>query len=288
MGVKEKVKSTFELPSEVVIVKFIKRKKGLAANVEDNHVISGGMLSGAKIKYCAPLERNGAIANVLTKEEKDFLEERLGGQNLSVYGPFWKDYFVSLYKDDAENRFDLSNPLDYISIKVLLSWTNEVAPDWKSRNDRSTYRFVITRENEEFKEKKAKLDVKKTAFKLYGKIEDDREKLLGVLKLLSNQPISADSKLDWIQGKVEEVLDTKPSVFLQVLQDPSLDVKMLINNAVDANIIQVKSNKYKTIDGLDLCEAGQIASFDNAVKYLQNPKNQEVKSLLEARIDNSK
>jgi hypothetical protein len=63
---------------------------------------------------------------------------------------------------------------------------------------------------------------------------------------------------------------------------------MLINNAVDANIIQVKSNKYKTIDGLDLCEAGQIASFDNAVKYLQNPKNQEVKSLLEARIDNSK
>ena len=122
---------------------------------------------------------------------------------------------------------------------------------------------------------------------MYGKIEDDRDKLLGVLKLLSNQPISSDSKLDWIQGKVEEILDEKPATFLNIVQDPALETKMVINKAVDAGLIKIRSNRYETVDGLELCEAGEIASFENAVRYLDSDKNQEVKSLLEARIDNA-
>lgn len=279
--------AAFTLPKEQVTVKFIKRKKGLAANVEDNHVISGGLLTGAKIKYCAPIDRSGAIKNVLSNVEKAFLENALGGTNLSVYGKFWEKFTVALAKDDASNRFDLSSPLDFISIRILESYVDEIASSWKERNDRPTYKFVITRDNEEFKEKKAKLDVKKHAWKLYGKMEDDREKLLGVLKLLSKQPISADSKLDWIQGKVELALDAKPSNFVNIVQDSALEVKMLINKAVDAGLITVRSNKYETVDGLELTEVGELPSFESAVRYLSNDKNQEVKSLLEARIDNA-
>ena len=36
--------SNFTLPNETVVVRFIKRKRGMAANVADNHIISGGML----------------------------------------------------------------------------------------------------------------------------------------------------------------------------------------------------------------------------------------------------
>ena len=283
----ETVEEVFQLPNEVVTVKFLPRKKGLAAHVDDNHVISGGMLSGSKIKYCAPIDRHGGIMNVLTKAEKTFLEYNTE-LKLSVYGDFWKTFWVHLYKDNAMNVFDLSVPIDYISIKVLESWKDEIAPSWKSRNDISTYKFAITRADEEFAEGKAKLDVKKNAFKMYGKIEDDREKLIGVLKLLTNQPISTDSKLMWLQGKVEEHLDAKPKSFLDIIQDPTFDTKVLINKCVDAGIIKRNGNKYGTVDGLELCEAGGLASFDNAVKYLENPKNQEVKSLLEARIDNTK
>ena len=49
-----------------------------------------------------------------------------------------------------------------------------------------------------------------------------------------------------------------------------------------------QSNLFTESTVLDLCEVDQIASFDNAVKYLSNNKNQEVKSLLEARVDNTK
>jgi hypothetical protein len=287
METKEVTKSAFTLPKDIVIVKFIKRKMGMSANVDENHVISGGMLSGSKKKFCAPLQRNGSVANILSPEEKTHLEE-LTNLNLSVYGDFWTTFFVSLYKDDANNRFDMSNPMDYISIKILESLKNDIAHSWNDRNKKQTYQFVITRSDEEFKEKKVKLDTKKQAFKLYGKIEDDKEKLIGILKLLTNQPISADSKLEWIQGKVEEYLDSMPSSFLSILEDKSFETKVLINKGVDSGLIIRNANKYATVDGLDLCENGEIASFDNAVKYLEHPKNQEVRLLIEARIDNSK
>jgi len=92
----------------------------MAAHVDENHVISGGMLSGSRKKFCAPLQKNGNIANILTAEEKEFLEKETG-LNLSVYGEFWQTFYVSLFKDDANNRFDMSNPMDYISIRILES-----------------------------------------------------------------------------------------------------------------------------------------------------------------------
>jgi hypothetical protein len=280
----KEVKGTFMLPEETITVKYIKRKKGLAANVSDDHVISGGMLSGAKRKYAAPLQKNGSVANVLTKEEKFYLEEATG-LKLSVYGEFWENFYVSLFKDDANNLLDLSKPMDYISYKVLLSLKNDIAPSWSERRKKGTYDFVITSSDEEFKEKKAKLDVKKTAFKMYGKIEDDKDKLLGILKLLSNQPVSDESALNWIQGKVEEYLDTTPKLFLDIIQDPSFNTKVLINKAVEQGYIKRNGNLYVTVDGLELAEAGQPASFENAVRYLDNDKYQEVRLLIEARIN---
>lgn len=288
MGVKkEKTKSEFTLPDEVVTVKYIKRRKGMAASVDENHVISGGMLTNSKRKFSAPLQRNGSIANILTAEEKEYLEGVLG-INLSVYGDFWTNQFVTLHKDDASNKFDLSDPMSYIQVRLLESLGETIAKDWSTRNHKQTYQFAITREDEIPNEKKAKLDNKKLAFKLYGKIEDDKDKLLGVLKLLSNQPISKDSKLNWVQGKVEEYVDTMPTSFINVVNDASFDTKVLINNATDVGIILRNGNKYRTADGLDLSNSGQIPTFDNAVTYLDNPKNQEVRNIIEAKLDKVK
>lgn len=286
MAIKE-AKGAFVLPNETVTVKFIKRKIGLAANVNDDHVISGGMLSGAKKKFYAPLQRNGAIANILSKDEKAYLED-ITGLNLSVYGDFWTTFNVSLFKDDANNIFNLNNPMDFISVRLLEALTNDIALKWKDRRKKGTYQFVITRSDEEFKEKKTKLDSKKDAWKAYGKIEDDKDKLIAILKMMSNQRISEDSKLPWIQGRVEEKLDANPSSFLTIIKDPSFDTKVIIQKAIDAGYIIRKGNLYSTVDGLELAENGAIASFDNAVKYLDTPKYQDVRSLLEARIDNAK
>ena len=123
---------------------------------------------------------------------------------------------------------------------------------------------------------------------MYGKIEDDKDKLLGVLKLLTNKPISKDSKLEWIQNKVEEFIDTMPSQFVNVINDKFFYTKLLINTAIDKGIIVKNNNKYSTIDGLELCNSGELPTFDNAVAYLDNPKNQEIRDLIEAKPKQNK
>ena len=113
------IKSNFTLPNEIVVIRYINRNRGMAANVDKNHVISGGLMSKAVRKFCTPLMRNGSIANILTADEKEYLES-ITGLNLSVYGDFWNNFRVALHKEDANNRLDLSNPMDYISYKILL------------------------------------------------------------------------------------------------------------------------------------------------------------------------
>jgi len=273
--------SVFTLPKEVITVKYIKRKKGMASNVNDEHIISGGMLSGSVKRFQAPLLRNGSIKNVLSNEEKECIE-KLTGLNLSIYGEFWTNHFVSLFKDD--NRFDLENPMDYISYKILLNLKDDIAETWADRNKKQTYQFVITSGDEEFSEKKQGFDNKKEAFKLYGKIEDDKNKLIGILGLLANKPVSQDATLNWIQGQVEEFLDKKPEAFVTLLKDSKLETKLLIQQAENAGVVKTSGGKYSTIDGLKLCENGQIPTFENAIAYLDNPKHQEVRSLIEAKL----
>jgi hypothetical protein len=281
----KELENKFTLPNTIVNIKYLKRKKGMASSVSEDHVISGGMLSGAVKRFQCPLLRNGSLANVLTNDEKEFLEKSTG-LNLSVYSEFWGNHFVSLFKDD--NRLDLGNPLDYISYKILLNLKDDVSPTWAERDRKQTYQFVITSNDEELNERKVSFDVKKEAFKLYGKIEDDKDKLIGVLGLLTNKPISKDSALTWVQTQVEAFLDSKPESFVSIMKDKSLDTKLLVQEGVDNKIILKVSNKYKTADGLDLCENGQLPTFENAVSYLDNPKHQDVRSFIEAKLNNKK
>lgn len=276
----------FTLPNKRVVVKYIMRNRGMASSVDKSHVISGNMLKGATKKYTAPLLRNGSIANVLTSQEKEYLEKEMGGVDLSVYSDFWNDTYVSLQKTD--NRLDLTNINDYIAYKILLSNKNLIAPNWASRNDKMSYEFVIVEEGAELKENKKKYDAKKEAFKLYGKIEEDRRLLLGVLKLLTNKPISNNPTLDWLQAQVEERIDTEPSKFIGLIKDGSFHTKLLINEGVDVGVIVKESNKYSTVDGLELCEADEIPTFSNAVRYLDSDRNEEVRSLIEAKINNAR
>jgi len=279
------VLSKFTLPKEKVIVRYISRNTGMASNVDKNHVISGGMLEGSRRTFVAPLLRSNVVANVLTNDEKEFLEEETK-LDLSVYKDFWKEQIVSLYKGD--NHLDLSIPSDYISYKILLANTDSISPDWESRFKKQTYQFAITSEDDEFIEKKKGFDKKKEAFKLYGKIEDDRAKLIGIFKLLSSKPIADTTSLEWIQSKVEEFIDVKPEKFVALFNDSSLETKLLITEGVNKGVIKIKGNKYATEDGLQICENGEVPTFENAVRYLDNPKHQEIRTLIEAKINSKK
>ena len=283
------VKEGFMLPQEKVTIKFIKRNKGLAADVSESHVISGGMVEGATRKFCVPLQRGGGLKNVLTTEEKEYFENgHFRGVNLSIYSDFWHSKNVALEKLDT--ILDLSIPEDYLKYKILLAWQDVIAPSLEEykRTNKGTYQFYMTRTGEELKDRSKKLDLIKTAWKEYYKIEDNRDVLVSIIYLMSGKKLSDNSTMKFINTEVETLVDSRTKDFLNLIEDPNFETKTLIALAENVGIVVKKNGKYETVDGLTLAKEGEIASLQNAVKYLIDPKNQEVRDLIEARVKNTK
>ncbi len=281
------------LKNEKVIVRFISRARGMVT--DPRHVLFGGMAAGSKMKLTTPLLRSGGYADVLTKEEKKFLEYKLGLEPnaLSVHNRtnnFWSDANeqgigrVELIKGD--NPFDLSNPIDYIKYKIVLYNKDIVAPSMQALQDKpkATYKFVIINEGDTAKTANIKVNLKAQAYMEFGRIRDDKAKMRIIIETIDGRPTASNSKVEYLQGKIGELIEANTKMFLQVVRDPMLDNKVLIKKAIEAGIIANRGNYLYVKDGnLPLCENGQEPTLNIAAKYLSLPKNQELKFSIEAK-----
>lgn len=277
------------LTKEKVRVKFIKRQKGTISNPK--HVAFGGMLEGAEKVLVPKKLRDGRYTNILTDSEKAFLENelRLNEGDLSIYkkdNNYWDGCTVRLTKDDL--ILDKSDPHQYIQYKVLLSNDNLVAPSLDSINNKATYLYVLIEEGEEERQKVRKLTSKQSAFKYFGKYEDDKESLKYVLRTLG-KVTAKNTKLNTLQGWVGDYIDSDAGMVHKIFEDEYFATKVLINTAVDLGVIKVMNEEFfdaqtdkKLVDG------NKKADMLEAAKYLNNPRNQEVKFAIQARIDNAR
>lgn len=279
----------FTLPNERVTIKFIKRRVGIAADVKDNHVISGGMLEGSYRKFPVPMLRNGGLKNVLTKAEKEFFEtEVYQGKSLSMYSDFWDNRYVTLEKLDT--ILDLSLPEDYIKYKILLGWDSIIAPSLTVYKESPTmaYQFYLEKEGEDIKLQSKSLSITKKAWKNFNKIESNRDVLSAVIFLMAGKQVASNASLEYLNTEVERLVDVKPEQFNDLIEDAQFETKILIANAERAGIIKKVKGAYETKDGLPITEKGQPATISNVVAFLNDPVNNEVKELILSRLDNIK
>ncbi len=89
MAAAKKTVRTDFLEDKIVSVKFIKNERNGIKDVK--HVAYGGLLNGAEFAIPAPTMNNGKMKNLLTDVEKEGLEFKLNGIDLSIYGDFWKE-----------------------------------------------------------------------------------------------------------------------------------------------------------------------------------------------------
>lgn len=282
------------LRNEKVIVRFIARAKGMIT--DPRHILFGGMAAGSKIKFTTPLLRSGQYADVLTKEEKKFLEYKLGLEPnaLSVHNRtnnFWSDANeqgigrIELIKGD--NPLDLSQPIDYIKYKILLNNKDQIAPSIQVLQDKpkATYKFVIISESDTAKAANTKVTIKAQAYMEFGKINEDKEKMRVIIETIDGRPTAANSTVEYLQGKIGELIEANTKMFLQVVKDPFLDNKVLIKKAIEAGLISNRGNYLYLRDGnVPLCEHGQEPTMNIAAKYLSLPKHQELKFSIEAKL----
>lgn len=283
------------LRNERIIVRHVPKLTGMWGN-NPKHILAGGMAEGAVRTFVVPRLSSGMFVNVLTDKEKSFLEEIMGLEYnaLSVYKKvdnFWDDSNenginkVRLTKQD--NYFNLSDPEDYIKYKILLANKDYIAPSLQALQDapKATYQFVIISEGEETKNAKSNMSATMLCYKEFGKIEYDIDTLRVIVETIDGRPTSQTAKLEFLQTKVNSLIQADSKIFLKVITDPMLSTKVLIKKAIEAGLISNRGNYlYLRKDNTPLCEANEEPTLNIAAKYLNSPKHQEVKFALEAKL----
>jgi hypothetical protein len=283
------------LRNERIIVRFVPRPTSMVQNPK--HVLYGGMAESATRSFVVPrLNSTGMFKNVLTDSEKNFLEKAMGLEYnaLSIYkrkDNFWDDSNplgigrVTLHKQD--NYLDLSVPEDHIKYKILLANKDYIASSLQELEDRpkATYQFVIISETAESQMNTGKMNATMKCYMEYGKIENDFDTLRVVIELLEGRPTSPNVKLDYLQNKVNDYIQSNPRRFLSTVKDDLLPAKVLIKKCVESGLIGKKNDAYYLRqDGTPLCEMNEESTLNNAAKYISSVKRQDLKYTLEAKL----
>lgn len=282
------------LRNERITIRHIPRPSNMVQNPK--HVLYGGMAETAIRVFVVPKLASGRYVNVLTNDEKAYLENIMGLDEdaLSIYKRdhnFWDDSNpdgisrVTLKKQD--NYLDLSSPEEYIKYKILLANKDFIAPSLKDLEDhpKATYQFVIIGEGDEVKSAKNNMSNTMLCYKEYGKVEDDADTLKLVIEILDGRPVAASSKIEFLQTKINELIQANPKTFLSVITDKMLPTKVLLKKAITAGIVTKRGDfLYLRSDGKPLCDDGEDPTINVAAKYLNNPKHQSIKFAIEASL----
>lgn len=284
------------LRNERVIIRHIPKESGMVTNPK--HILFGGMAENAVRTFVVPRLSSGMFVNILTDSEKAFLEEVMGLEYnaLSIYKKvdnFWDDSNesgisrVRLTKQD--NYLNLADPEDYIRYKILLANKDYIAPSLQTLQDspKATYQFVIISEGDETKSAKDNMSATMKCYKEFGKIENDINTLRVIVETIDGRPTAPTAKLEFLQGRINTLIQADSKIFLRVITDPMLSTKVLIKRAIEAGLISNRGNYlYLKSDNTPLCEVNEEPTLNIAAKFLNAPKNQEIKFALEAKLKN--
>lgn len=282
------------LKNERVIIRFIPRQSHMVT--DPKHILYGGMAEDAVRTFVVPKLTSGTYVNVLTNSEMAFLEDYLGMEKgaMSVYKKvdnFWSDANpmgigkVRLKKQD--NYLDLSIAEDYIKYKILLANKDFICPSQQSYEDRpkATYQFVVINENDNVSSAKRSMNITMECYKEFGKIEDNVDMLMCVVELLDGRSLADNTSKDFLHTKIDSFIQSNPKQFLKVVKDETLPTKSLIRRSINAGLITKRGDYlYLKSDGKPLCGDNEEPVLNTAVRYLNNPRNQELKFSLEAQL----
>lgn len=271
------------LRKERVIVRHINKHTWCTTSNNPKHVLSGGMASLAVKVYSVPRLSSGQLVNVLTDDEKTFLEQILNLEvnELSIYrvkDNFWKSSQAQVRLTKQDNMLDLSDPMQYIQYKILLANKDFIAPsktDYEN-TPKATYEYVIINENEELKLATNTMNAITTSYKEYDKISTDSYKLRYIIEFMEGRPLSAKTKLDFLQTQINKIIQEQPKTFLTLIKDSLLEAKILLKKSVEKGLIFKRGNSYFTKDNIPMCETSQEPTLNNAAVYINNPKNQDL------------
>lgn len=263
-----------------VLVKFV--GKGGGFNNQEGHVLSGGKMQGTYTKLPPPTNSSGSIKRFLTEEEVEFFTDELGEDINFSNKEYWENFGITLTKED--DYLDLSDPKKLLFFKALHHFPSIICTNPADLTKRSTYEWCLYNTDDETITKKSELDSQRKAYINYGRYEQNRDALCYLFKNIEGRLISMDTGMSDIQSKFLDILAKKFVRFNQLIEDPLLEEKIIINTAHELGILSEKSGEYTDVKtGKKLANEGR-AVLQVAADYLTEPINQDLRLELEAKI----
>ena len=252
------------------------------------------MNTGAKVEYVTPrLQRSGTLVDPLadlTEDQKLIVAKQLGFKDtdgLNVMKKekenFWINRAVSLDKNGI--FLDLSSISDFINYKILEVNGESIAPSWEERYNKGTFKFALVFEEEESKMKNLKIDTKKEAYILFGKIDGSVKKLSDVLWIhyLTNKEgkrLPLNPTLEYLRGEVGRIIEERPGEFMSIVSDTNFETKALIQKAINLGLIQRDGQMFR-IFGEDTSKN----TLDGLIDFLLDERNNNIRISLIGKIE---
>lgn len=301
------MEATAKLSITALKAKYLKDKKiTIKPLVRTDGFITAVDKSGAtgfeetKKMWTLPNKEDGSYLDFLNPEEQEAFEIMLGFPqgSLSFYihdtkkrsESFWSAKKFSLKISPEGLPLDLSKPLDFLKYKLALALGGKfIAPSWGQRFDRGEYLFVILEEDIMQHEELSKGELTKNAWIKFGSIETSNKRLSDVLRLAGkNVAVNQANNHDFLKNEVFKFInetDTKvggPKKFLEILEDPYYETKVLIQDAVKAGALIIVERKPKVTYGFTGGE--RIGDIHDTLKYLEDPMNADIKLKIQSQV----
>ena len=268
-----------------VMFRYIPRKVHGITNPK--HILYDGKLDSSLDTFYVLQDESGRWVLNLTETEIEWASKQLAINpdelnSNNKKSEFLTNLIVEMPKHGLS--LDTNKALDLLKEKVLIAYANVIAPDSKSKKNKASYRYVRLRENEETKVFLQAQDLKKTVYKLLGKLEDSREQMI---MFILNNKVRLNPKIETSELKklVNISADKDPGKFVSIMEDPLFVEKGLLNMGVILKVIEIKSSFYYFEDK-PLAFEGNVATQKNAAIYLADKENGDIKLAISEKVLN--
>lgn len=224
--------------------------------------------------YIAPYwTRSGNKYTGLTQEDAERLEKLCGYQEgyLQAHSEFWNTFAVKIGAKGLTLHTERPmEELQYLFLKGHKRVANGVS------NVKPSHNYILTNRDAEAEEQNKLNKTKREAFAQFNKMSlDDMRKCL---RLYGYKSDSMSNEL--IESKLFELVEKDPNTFfIKWIDNKVKETQYILETAVSKNII--RKNRTNYMYGTDMIGN----SIDDAVAYLDNKKNQDIRLTIMSEIE---
>lgn len=264
-----------------------------------------------KVTFLIPIDSNtNALVEPLTIAERKYFESErcplgfktgdlLANQFVTdtrqnkILKSYWTKATFTINKskgvideDTILATLDLNNPKDYLSYAILRANVGTlVAPDAERRYHNGRYLIYLVDEGEDDAIRATKADRIAEAYAHFTTISNQSFKmreLLTVAYLDNKSKIrpSDDASQEWLKSECNKLIQHDyGKTYLDVIKN-NFEGKAFLFKCLEAGAIKLRRDGLATNDGTWLG-----ANLDQSVRYLADPKNQEMMLKLQGQLD---